>query len=131
MEDLPADAYNPRMDTYSQAQRIPPTNVAVAQCEDPEAAVFMQAFDERGMPWANLAPVAARIETNRGARGIEVWLAASFTWLHEGPSPQIAQIKVSGWSSDHDYLVTPADPDTHCYGPGAAVNVKIPTRILG
>lgn len=104
--------------------------VDVAVCEGREPAVFMQAFDDRGARWAGMGPVPVHIETSRTSNYLEVWLVASFTWMHQGPSPKIATIRVIGWSPDSDYLLTPADAVTHCHGKGTSINVRIPARIL-
>jgi hypothetical protein len=105
--------------------------VDVATCEVREPAVFMQAFDDRGALWAGIGPVPVHIEANRTSNNqLEIWLVASFTWMHDGPSPKIATIKVIGWSPESDYLLTPADAVTRCHGKGTSINVRIPARIL-
>lgn len=104
--------------------------VDVAACEGREPAVFMQAFDDHGALWAGMGPVPVHMETNRTSNHLEIWLVASFTWMHDGPSPKVATIKVIGWSPDSDYLLTPADSEARCHGKGTSVTVRIPARIL-
>jgi len=108
----------------------PPSMVDVVACEGREPAVFMQAFDDRGALWAGVGQVPVHIETNRTSNHLEIWLVASFTWMHDGPSPEIATIKVVGWSPNSDYVLTPADSVTRCHGKATSITVRIPARIL-
>lgn len=108
----------------------PPPTGDVAACAGSEPAVFMQAFDDSGALWAGIGPVPAHIETNQASNQVELWLVASFVWMYDGPSPKIATIKVTGWSSDSDYLLTPSDLVTRCHGKGSAITVRVPARIL-
>lgn len=86
----------------------------------------MQAYDDLGTRWASTGSVRARIELQQGER----WLVAAFVWHGSGPSPFMASVKVMGWSPQHDYLLTLADPQTRCTGNGSVVTVKVPTRLL-
>lgn len=98
--------------------------------EGRDPAVFMSAFDDHGAPWAGIGPVPAHLETNQTLSHLEIWFVASFSWMHDGPSPTIGKIKVTGWSPHHDFLLTPADSGTRCHGKGSAITVRIPARIL-
>jgi hypothetical protein len=108
----------------------PPRSTEIAASEDHEPAAFMRAFDERGAPWAGVSWVPAYVETSEISNGTEVWLIAAFTWMHDGPSPKIATIKVTGWSADNDFVLTPAASTTQCDGKGSSIIVRIPARIL-
>lgn len=108
----------------------PPSSVDVTVHEGGVPGVFMRAFDESGDPWAGAGRMPAHLEVSRTAIGWESCLVAAFTWMYDGPSPRIASIKVTGWSSDNDYVLTPAASMTRCDGNGSSLIVKIPTRLL-
>ena len=113
-----------------QATKRPPhPPVEVTTWDDREPTVFMLALDERGQPWAGTRAVPAHIETTRTASGLEVWLVATFTWTHDGPSPTLAKIRVIGLWPDRYYVLTPQAP-ARCTGKGSSIIVRIPTRIL-
>jgi hypothetical protein len=120
-----------RMIPQPQASKPPPpATVEVTTWDEGEPTVFMLALDERGERWAGTGPVPAHLETTRTSGNLEVWLVATFTWMHDGPSPNLGKIKVIGWWPDRYYILTPQGANTHCVGRGTSIIVRVPTRIL-